>query len=163
MLGTNLLPPIASLPGARLRGEPRHARRRRRRGRLHRRLLAYRDVEILHSPAPTGDEARCLLLVYGRRVVGRLDYQVCEECGSGVVTHAQVTGPLQDSGLGTRAVSHLRAFYPDVDWYSRLTRRLARDLAHRMRMPQGFAGPCTHLQPRASTAADPTVRARALP
>ncbi|UFQ19829.1 MULTISPECIES: hypothetical protein [Streptomyces] len=147
MLGTHLFAPAASLPGARLRKEPRHARRSRRRGRLHRRLLAYRDVEILHSPAPTGDKARCLLLVYGRRIVGRLDYELCEQCASGVVTHAQVTGPLQDSGLGTRAVSHLRAYYPDVDWYSRLTRRLARDLAHRMRLPQGFAGPCAHLRP----------------
>ncbi|MBM7168664.1 N-acetyltransferase [Streptomyces sp. G44] len=85
--------------------------------------------------------------MYGRRIVGRLDYEVCEECASGVVTHAQVSGPLQDSGLGTRAVSHLRAYYPDVAWHSRLTRRLARDLARRMRLPQGFAGPCTHLRP----------------
>ncbi|WP_369215576.1 hypothetical protein [Streptomyces flavofungini] len=128
------------------RRTPRHARAGRRRGRLHRRILAYRDVEIIHAPAPVA-EAHSLLLVYTRRVVGQLTYEVCEQCASGLITEIQVTAPLRDSGLGTRAVSHLRACYPDVAWRSCLTQRMTRDLAHRMRMPQARTRrTCAHAQ-----------------
>ncbi|MFI0240585.1 hypothetical protein [Streptomyces sp. NPDC016845] len=130
-----------ALPG---RTASRHARARRRRGKLHRRLLAYRDVRIVHSPAPAAS-ADSLLLVYTRRIVGRLTYEVCEECASGVITEMYVASPLQDSGLGMRAVAHLRACYPDVAWRSRLTRRTTRDLVHRMRLPYTeTARTCAH-------------------
>lgn len=130
-----------ALPG---RPASRHARARRRRGKLHRRLLAYRDVQIVHSPAPAAT-ADSLLLVYTRRIVGQLTYEVCEECGSGVITEMYVASPLQDSGLGMRAVAHLRACYPDVAWRSRLTRRATRGLVHRMRLPHTeTAGTCAH-------------------
>ncbi|MFH8797000.1 hypothetical protein [Streptomyces sp. NPDC017941] len=130
------------------RTRPRHARSSRRRGRLHRRLLAYRDVRIVHSLAPA-DRAHSLLLVYTRRVVGRLTYEVCEQCASGVITEVDVAAPLKDSGLGTRAVSHLRACYPDVTWHSRLTRRMSRGLAHRMRLPHtSTARLCSHAPAR---------------
>lgn len=122
-----------------------------RRGKLHRRVLAYRDVVIFHSPAPTSERAQSLLLVYIRRVVGEVTYEVCERCASGVITQVQVTSPLQDSGLGTRAVSHLRACYPGITWHSCLTRRMTRDLAHRMRLPNNRAGlSCPHLPGSAS-------------
>lgn len=134
------------MQGPRHRRRPRHSRPDRRRGKLHRRLLAYRDVEIFHSPAPASERAQSLLLVYIRRVVGEVTYEVCERCGSGVITQVHVATPLQDSGLGTRAVSHLRACYPDVAWHSCLTQRMTRDLAHRMRLPHGRADlSCPHL------------------
>ncbi|WP_190329513.1 hypothetical protein [Streptomyces venezuelae] len=119
------------LPG---QGPARHTRARRRRGRLHRRLLAHRDVRIVHSPGPAA-RTDTLLLVHTRRVVGQLTYEVCEQCASGVITEVYVASPLQDSGLGTRAISHLRACYPGVAWRSRLTKRMTRDLAHRVRLP----------------------------
>ncbi|MGX7758408.1 hypothetical protein ACWQ06_07025 [Streptomyces angustmyceticus] len=125
----------------------RHTRPGRRRGKLHRRLLAYRDVVIFHSPAPASEHAQSLLLVYVRRVVGEVTYEVCDHCASGVITQVQVSTPLQDSGLGTRAVSHLRACYPDITWRCRLPQRMTRDLAHRMRLPNHRTGlDCPHLQ-----------------
>lgn len=133
------------------RRRPRHIRPRRRRGKLHRRVLAYRDVEIFHSPAATSEWAQSLLLVYIRRVVGEVTYEVCEICANGVITQVHVATPLQDSGLGTRAVAHLRACYPDVTWRSCLTQRMTRDLAHRMRLPNNRSGlSCPHL-PRAAS------------
>ncbi|MFI5520075.1 hypothetical protein [Streptomyces platensis] len=114
-------------------------------------MFAYRDVEIFHSPAPTSEWAQSLLLVYIRRVVGEVTYEVCELCASGVITQVQVATPLQDSGLGTRAVAHLRACYPDISWRSCLTQRMTRDLAHRMRLPNDRAGlSCPHLSHAAS-------------
>ncbi|KUF19275.1 hypothetical protein AT728_21555 [Streptomyces silvensis] len=83
--------------------------------------------------------------MYSRRVVGRLTYDVCEQCASGVITEVDVTAPLKDSGLGTRAVSHLRACYPGITWHSCLTQRMSRSLAHRMRLPRaGTVPPCSH-------------------
>lgn len=146
MVATHNFVPRALLQGLHRRRRPRHTRPDRRRGKLHRRLLAYRDVVIFHSPAPANERAQSLLLVYIRRVVGEVTYEVCEHCGSGVITQVHVATPLQDSGLGTRAVSHLRACYPDVAWHSCLTQRMTRDLAHRMRLPHGRAGlSCPHL------------------
>ncbi|MEU5900089.1 MULTISPECIES: hypothetical protein [Streptomyces] len=140
------------LPG---HGPARHARARRRRGRLHRRLLAYRDVRIVHSPGPAA-RTDTLLLVHTRRVVGQLTYEVCEQCASGVITDVYVASPLQDSGLGTRAISHLRACYPDVAWRSRLTKRMTRDLAHRMRLPHTEATrTCGHSTSGRAPAAGP--------
>ncbi|MEU6673861.1 hypothetical protein [Streptomyces sp. NPDC046925] len=136
---------------------PRHARANRRRGRLHRRLLAYRDVRIVHSPAPA-PRAQSLLLVYTRRIVGHLTYEVCERCARGLITEVYVASPLQDSGLGTRAVSHLRACYPGITWRSCLTQRMTRDLAHRMRLPLTAPQPlCTHTRTSADNATQPTL------
>ncbi|MYT69644.1 MULTISPECIES: N-acetyltransferase [unclassified Streptomyces] len=101
-------------------------------------------MDILHAPAPA-EEAEALLLVYERRIVGHVTYELCETCASGVITEVDVATPLLDSGLGTRAVTHLRACYPDVAWHSRLHRRTTRDLAHRMGLPHTEAGlTCTH-------------------
>ncbi len=115
-------------------------------------MFAYRDVVIFHSPHPTSKQAQSLLLVYIRRVVGEVAYEVCELCASGVITQVHVATPLQDSGLGTRAVAHLRACYPDVTWRSCLTQRMTRDLAHRMRLPneRSAALACPHLTGAAS-------------
>ncbi|CAM5721051.1 hypothetical protein SALBM135S_06355 [Streptomyces alboniger] len=90
-------------------------------------------MEILHSAAPAAAQ-HSLLMVYTRRVVG-LTYEVCERCASGTVVAVHVDSPLQDSGLGTRAISHLRSCYPDVTWHSSLAQRMTRDLAHRMSLP----------------------------
>ncbi|MEU1015149.1 hypothetical protein ABZ383_18975 [Streptomyces sp. NPDC005900] len=133
------------------RKTPRHARSQRRRGRIHRRLLAYRDVQILHSLAPDA-RADSLLLVHIRRVVGHLTYEVCEQCASGVISEIHVAAPLLDSGLETRAISHLRACYPDVTWRSCPARRTTRTLVHRMHLPESRTErACSHTE-----ALDPT-------
>ncbi|MFI0786184.1 hypothetical protein ACH4Q6_11365 [Streptomyces lydicus] len=114
-------------------------------------MFAYRDVVIFHSPDPASTQAQSLLLVYIRRVVGEVTYEVCDLCGSGVISRVNVASPLQDSGLGTRAVAHLRACYPDVTWRSRLTQRMTRALAHRMCLPDDRTDPsCPHLTRAAS-------------
>ncbi|MFJ4878571.1 hypothetical protein ACIP93_25665 [Streptomyces sp. NPDC088745] len=140
-------PPYASAsaggPGA------KHSRRRgRTTGRLRRRLLAYRAVDFrdTHIPqAPSGRASEeCLLLVHVRRVVGQVHYRMCERCARGVITDISIDEHFHKTGLGTRALSHLRARHPGVTWRNTLTGRSTRDLVRRMCIPPGDAQPCAH-------------------
>ncbi|MBT2530389.1 N-acetyltransferase [Streptomyces sp. ISL-99] len=100
------------------------------------------------SPAPEGAGQDCLLLVHIRKVVGRVTYQACGQCAEGVITDVVLDEPFRDSGLGTRALSHLRSRYPGVTWRTTLDRRLTRDLLRRMRVPEASAGGnCPHVLP----------------
>ncbi|MFE7774912.1 hypothetical protein ACFU5O_13595 [Streptomyces sp. NPDC057445] len=132
----------------------RYARDRRSgrlRGRRHRRILAHRSIEFVQSPAPGRERSQCLLLVHIRKVVGQVGYQVCDRCAEGVITEVVIEEPFHDSGLGTRALSHLRARYPGVAWRSTLERRRTRDLLRRMRVPVATSGPvCSHAEPAAA-------------
>ncbi|UFQ19960.1 MULTISPECIES: hypothetical protein [Streptomyces] len=126
----------------------RHRRSGRRLGKWHRRLLAYRAVELLPSPSPEGEGADCLLLVHIRKVVGRVTYRACGQCAEGVITDVVLDEPFRDSGLGTRALSHLRSRYPGVTWRTTLDRRLTRDLLRRMRVPKApVRENCPHVSP----------------
>lgn len=126
-------------------GQGRHRRSGRPKGRWHRHLLAYRDVDILHSPAPRGDALECLLLVHIRRVVGQVTYQVCEDCSEGVITEVHLDASFAGSGLDTRALSHLRTRHPGISWHSTLDHRLTRDVLRRMLVPGPSAdGGCPH-------------------
>ncbi|WP_234436945.1 GNAT family N-acetyltransferase [Streptomyces maremycinicus] len=127
----------------------RHRRTGRRAGRWHRRLLAYRDVELLPSSSlGGGPNEECLLLVHIRKIVGRVTYRACDECAEGVITDVVLDEPFRDCGLGTRALSHLRSRHPDVTWRTTLDRRLTRDLLHRMRIPRAApAANCSHGRP----------------
>lgn len=128
-----------------LSAEGRHRRTGRRRGRWHRRLLAYRSVEFMPSSSPDGPGAECLLLVHTRRVIGRVTYRACDLCAQGMITDVVLDEPFRDCGLGTRALSHLRSLHPDVTWRTTLDARLTRDLLHRMRIPRSAAvGSCSH-------------------
>jgi hypothetical protein len=129
------------------RTEGRHRRAGRRRGRWRRRLLAYRAVELLQSPAPGAAGSECLLLVHIRKVVGQVVYRACEECAEGVITDVVIDGPFRDSGLGTRALAHLRSRHPGVTWRTTDDHRLTRDLLHRMRIPRTVTGGnCSHIR-----------------
>ncbi|GGR76477.1 hypothetical protein GCM10010269_14580 [Streptomyces humidus] len=134
--------------GSQGRREGRHRRTTRRAGRWHRRLLAYRDVELLPSPAPAGAGEECLLLVHIRKVVGRVTYRACDECAEGVITDVVLDEPFRDCGLGTRALSHLRSRHPGVAWRTTLETRLTRGLLRRMRVPRApVEGNCSHMRP----------------
>ncbi|MFF1544409.1 GNAT family N-acetyltransferase [Streptomyces sp. NPDC058291] len=128
------------------RAEGRHRRRGRRGGRWHRRLLAYRDVELLPSPAPEGADEECLLLVHIRKVVGRVTYRACDECAEGVILDVVLDEPFRDCGLGTRALSHLRSRHPGLIWHTTVETRLTRGLLRRMRISNAAAARnCTHM------------------
>lgn len=131
------------------RAEGRHRRTGRRGGRWHRRLLAYRDVELLPSSSLDGGAGEeCLLLVHIRKVVGRVAYRACDECAEGVITEVVLDEPFRDCGLGTRALSHLRSRHPDVTWRTTLDTRLTRALLRRMRIPRAaVTGKCSHGRP----------------
>ncbi|MEU0038361.1 GNAT family N-acetyltransferase [Streptomyces sp. NPDC006333] len=127
--------------------EGRHRRPARRGGRWHRRLLAYRGIELLPSPSPEDAREECLLLVHIRKVVGRVTYRTCDECAEGVITDVVLDEPFRDCGLGTRALSHLRSQHPDVNWHTTLDSRLTRDLLRRMRISTTAAGgTCSHIR-----------------
>lgn len=138
-------------PGA----APHVARHGRRAGfgrRLRGRLRAYRDIAFLstHIPgdgAEAGAGEECLLLVHGRKVVGQIHYRICAACAEGVVTGLDLDGHLHSTGIGTRALSHLRSRYPGTTWRSTLTRRTTRELLRRMRIPAASADVvCAHAQ-----------------
>ncbi|WP_234335090.1 GNAT family N-acetyltransferase [Streptomyces sp. NRRL S-118] len=127
------------------RRRPKHRRPTPVRGRWHRRVLAYRDVTFETAAAPAGPEAQCLLLVHIRQVVGQVTFRVCETCSAGLITGVAVDERFRSSGLGTRALSHLRSRYPDVSWHTTLQERATRDLFRRMRIPTTATGPaCPH-------------------
>ncbi|MER7485506.1 N-acetyltransferase [Streptomyces sp. NPDC126497] len=106
---------------------------------------------MLQSPAPGAAGEECLLLVHIRKVVGRVTYRTCEECAKGVITDVVIDGSFRDSGLGTRALSHLRSRYPGVTWRATDGHRLTRDLLHRIRIPRvATEAPCSHLRSAAA-------------
>ncbi|MGW7100026.1 hypothetical protein [Streptomyces sp. NPDC054838] len=131
---------------------PAHGARRRRRSgfgrRLRRRILAYRDIAFLTTHIPgegAGPGEECLLLVHGRKVVGQIHHRICTACAEGVITGVDLDGHLRSTGIGTRALSHLRSRYPGTTWRSTLTLRTTRDLLRRMRIPAASADAmCVH-------------------
>ncbi|MFJ8884828.1 hypothetical protein ACIRJR_15665 [Streptomyces sp. NPDC102402] len=125
-------------------GGGRHRLPGHRRGAWHRRVIAYSQVELVQSSERgTGD--RCLLLVLVRKVVGHVEFRLCASCSEGVITEVSIEKRFHRSGLGTRALSHLRARYPGVVWHTTLDRRTTRDLMRRMRVPwQAEDTRCSH-------------------
>ncbi|MFC8587587.1 hypothetical protein ACFUGD_24000 [Streptomyces sp. NPDC057217] len=125
----------------------RHSRPGRIATRLRRRIAVYGAIEFLstHDPDDPGPGEECLLLVHDRRVVGEIDYRMCARCAQGVITGVTLDERFHGSGLGTRALSHLRARHPGTAWRSTLTLRATRDLLRRMRIPTADPGPfCAH-------------------
>ncbi|WP_331732606.1 hypothetical protein OG592_42035 (plasmid) [Streptomyces avidinii] len=143
-------------------GAPPHAARhgRSREGlgrRLRRRIRAYRDVEFLstHIPGDPGSGQECLLLVHVRKVVGQVHYQICTACGDGVITGVDIDEYFLSSGLGNRALAHLRSRHPGISWRSTLALRTTRDLLRRMRIPAAPADvTCVHALAATAPAAD---------
>ncbi|CAD5919976.1 conserved protein of unknown function [Streptomyces sp. KY75] len=125
----------------------RHSRHRRPMSRLRRRLLVYRSIEFLSSRVPGGTrpDEECLLLVHIRKVVGQVRYRICDHCEQGVITEVTLEERFRSTGLGTRALSHVRSRHPNVRWRSTLNLRATRDLLRRMSIPAaGAAGLCPH-------------------
>ncbi|GGY90090.1 hypothetical protein [Streptomyces avidinii] len=133
-------------------GAPPYAARqgRRREGlgrRLRRRIRAYRDIEFLstHIPGDPSPGQECLLLVHVRKVVGQVHYQICTACGTGVITGVDIDEYFLSSGLGNRALAHLRSRHPGISWRSTLNLRTTRDLLRRMCIPAAPADvTCVH-------------------
>lgn len=125
----------------------KHSRRSRPTGRLRRRILAYRAIDFLstHVPDTSGPGEECLLLVHIRQVVGQVHYRLCTDCAQGVITALVIDERFHSTGLGTRALSHLRSRHPGLAWRSTLSKRTTRDLLRRMRIPTTTsAAPCPH-------------------
>ncbi|MEV6858879.1 GNAT family N-acetyltransferase [Streptomyces microflavus] len=145
--GTLLGPASPARSTAAEQGRPKHSRRGRSTGRLRRRLVAYRSIELLSSriPGGIGPDEECLLLVHVRKVVGQVRYQICTHCDEGVITDVALEERFRNTGLGTRALSHLRSRHPGVSWRSTLRLRATRDLLRRMCVPtMTAAGMCPH-------------------
>ncbi|MFG3280362.1 hypothetical protein [Streptomyces sp. NPDC048111] len=126
----------------------RHARLGRFTGRLRRRVLAYRAVDFLstHVPGISGPDEECLLLVHIRQVVGRIHYRFCDSCAQGVITTVVIDTRFHHTGLGTRALSHLRSRHPGIAWTSDQQTSAPRGLLRRMRVPSAPGRSlCAHL------------------
>ncbi|WP_432148580.1 hypothetical protein [Streptomyces sp. bgisy029] len=115
-------------------------------GRLRRRLLVYRSIEFLSSRVSGGTrpDEECLLLVHIRKVVGQVRYQLCDRCDQGVITDVTLEERFRSTGLGTRALSHLRSRHPGVRWRSTSNLRATRNLLRRMSIPATVAVGCPH-------------------
>lgn len=124
----------------------RHRLLGHRKGDWHRRMLAYSEVQLVQSPwRDDANDTQCLLLVHVRKVVGHVDFRLCASCAEAVITDVLIEKQFLRSGLGTRALSHLRARYPGVVWRTTLDRRGTRDLMRRMRVPRQAEGiRCAH-------------------
>ncbi|MEU5152057.1 N-acetyltransferase [Streptomyces yangpuensis] len=95
-------------------------------------------------------------MVHVRKIVGQVHYRICTDCGQGLITGIDIDGNLVSSGLGNRALSHLRARHPGMSWRSTLSLRTTRNLLRRMRIPAASADvPCVH----GLTAAGPAATA----
>ncbi|MEU6277769.1 hypothetical protein ABZ871_36045 [Streptomyces populi] len=126
---------------------------------MRRRLLAYRAIDFLstHIPDTSGPGEECLLLVHIRQVVGQVHYRLCTDCAQGVITAVVIDERFHSTGLGTRALSHLRSRHPGLAWRSTLRKRTTRDLLHRMRIPAAAsAAPCPHAS-QAPSGSDPIL------
>ncbi|WP_405812663.1 MULTISPECIES: hypothetical protein [unclassified Streptomyces] len=122
-----------AVPSASGPARAKHARHDGLTARLRRRIRAYTAVEFLSTHIPsTGEE--CLLLVNVRQVVGQVRYQFCPTCARGTITAITISDPFRDTGLGTRALSHLRARHPGTTWQSTARTGVEDDLLLRMRM-----------------------------
>ncbi|MGW7342787.1 hypothetical protein [Streptomyces sp. NPDC054854] len=131
----------------------KHSRRGSITGRLRRRFLAYRAVDFLstHIPDHSGPGEECLLLVHVRQVVGQVHYRICSECAQGVITALVIDERFRSTGLGNRALSHLRSRHPGLAWRSTLRLRTTRDLLRRMCIPTTTADTyCPHASPVAA-------------
>jgi hypothetical protein len=72
-----------------------------------------------------------------------------------MITEVVLDEPFRDSGLGTRALSHLRSHHPGVTWRTTLDNRLTRDLLRRTRIPRvAEGGYCSHHRSAAVAPAD---------
>lgn len=138
----------------------KHSLRRRRSGRLRRRVLAYRAIDFLstHIPDGPGPGDECLLLVHTRQVVGQVRYRICTDCAQGVITTVAIDERFHGTGLGTRALSHLRSRHPGLTWRSTLRKRTTRDLLRRMRIPATSSATwCPHAHQTLSAPAGPIL------
>ncbi len=138
----------------------KHSHRGRRTGRLRRRVLAYRAIDFLstHIPDDPGPGDECLLLVHTRQVVGQVRYRICTDCAQGVITAVVIDERFHSTGLGTRALSHLRSRHPGLTWCSTLSKRTTRDLLRRMRiLTTTSATPCPHVHQTLSAPAGPIL------
>ncbi|WP_406390675.1 hypothetical protein [Streptomyces sp. NBC_00887] len=151
--------PTAQAPPPR-QGAARHSRRGRVPGRLRRRLLVYRAIDFLstHIPDRSGPGEECLLLVHIRQVVGQVQYRICTNCAQGVITAVVIDERFHSTGLGTRALSHLRSRHPGLAWRSSLRKRTTRDLLRRMQISAtSAAAPCPHAHQTLSAPTGPTL------
>ncbi|MEU9473606.1 hypothetical protein AB0D78_45115 [Streptomyces avermitilis] len=140
-------------------GSGRHRRKARIAGRLRLRIIACRDIEFLSSRTPghAGGGEEYLLLVHVRKVVGRVDYHICTACTEAVITGVVIEERFHDTGLGARALAHLRFRHPGMAWRSTLRLPTPRDLKRRMRIPtDGEDGLCSHVR-RALSAPAPVA------
>ena len=114
---------------------------------MRRRIFAYRAIEFLstHIPDDPGPGEECLLLVHIRQVVGQVQYRICSDCAQGVITAITIDERFHSTGLGTRALSHLRSRHAGLTWHSALRKRTTRDLLRRMRVRTATSAPvCPH-------------------
>lgn len=91
-------------------------RRRRLRARWWLRYLTARRARIRHLPAETSAGIQRLTIELGRRSVGRMLYQVCDDCNLVLIGKVVVDSDYQGINLGTRLVLQAHAYHPGYTW-----------------------------------------------
>ncbi|MFJ3963223.1 N-acetyltransferase [Streptomyces sp. NPDC090036] len=72
-----------------------------------------------------------------------------------MITSVDIDECFLSSGLGNRALAHLRSRHPGISWRSTLSLRTTRDLLRRMRIPASPADvTCVHALAATAPAAD---------
>ena len=86
------------------------------RRRWPRRWWHHARLRFEHRSPERADGHRQVLLRFGRRIVGKLEYQVCDRCRRGFVYKLDVYEPYKGLGLGERVIRTVWRRHPGYEW-----------------------------------------------
>ncbi|MDP9814817.1 hypothetical protein [Spirilliplanes yamanashiensis] len=104
-----------------------------------------------HQLPEQPDGHHLMLLRLGRRIVGKLDYQVCDQCRRGYLRKLDVYEPYKGLGLGERTIRTILRRHPGYRWRTTVHYPTAGTFWTKMGVRFGgfeaeADGPCPHLR-----------------
>jgi len=124
-------------------------RERRRRVGWWLRYLSARRARFRHQPARAPAGIQRLYIDLGERPIGRMLFQVCDQCRLVLVGKIDITLDYQGLDLGTRAVQRAYARHPGHAWHTTPQYPTSGTFWSRMARRTGAAfteaSPCTHM------------------
>ena len=125
-------------------------RERRRRVRWWLRYLSACRARFRHEPARSPAGIQRVYIALGKRPIGQMKYQVCDECSLVLVGKIDITFDYQGLDLGTRAVERVYARHPGHAWHTTPQYPTSGTFWSRMARRTGAAftkaSPCMHMK-----------------
>ncbi|OJF15214.1 hypothetical protein [Couchioplanes caeruleus] len=114
--------------------------------RWQRRVWVHARLRWRRQPPPHPGAHQLLLLRLGAATVGRLDYQVCDQCRCGYVRQLDVSDRYRGLGLGTRAIRVARRGRDGYRWSTTAQYPTNGTFWAAVRLPEDHEGACPHMQ-----------------